>query len=249
MGSGGTGGGGGGGGGGAGGGSSYFDRGGNYSFSGGRVAVADSPEVIAAAVANILRHLHRIPDYVERNAASPGVEAAYQELFRLTDLASGRVTWQQIEDELNIGNGPGCLMAWFRHAIRRWEKFEEDRNVRALVRATFERFLYRAIGDNLDVLERGTAADVMRVLDRGFLQRTCNEFVARFVYTLLKRQSESVPRDADVSIMSLATVMANGLVAKYEASQRDGAVSYRQLFQYARAHPQWFTNNLTHADS
>ena len=172
---------GGGGGGGGGGGFGGGGRGmGSVTLRGSALTSAD-PGVLAAfnAIVKVYAKLSR--DYLSSLFSDPGVARAYEALFRLGVALLQDRSWDSVQREFGVDDGPGCLARLAAALASDAGRDAVNPRLQAPLKTAILDFLLRAVGDDFGVRNRGDATQVIGSARSDVFERTANLFLASYL--------------------------------------------------------------------
>jgi len=239
-------GGGGGGGGGFGGGGGGM---GSVTLRGGALTSAD-PGAVAAfdAIAKVYAKLSR--DYLSSLFSDPGVAKAYEALFRLGVALLQDRSWDTIQREFGVDEGPGCLTRLVAALASDSGNDAINPRLQAPLKAAILDFLLRAVGDDLAIRNRGDAAAVLAAANNEVFGRTANLFLGSYLSETLRLEAKNLNRAARAHLNDFAMAQADRIVGAFAGKFRHEPwkdipqVSYPNMIRVLGGEANWTVKQL-----
>ncbi len=250
MGTGSRGGGGSGGGRGGGGGSGGGKATSGYRVQGDRVISNARP---MSEIESIIKKIFQNPnrrEYFLRQFANPLVRNLYEHLFSLYQQLVLNRSWNGLQREYGIEGGKGCLKRWMEAILQRYINQESDERMRKAAEASFKRYLFQIIGNDIQLYLHGTGSDIVQKANQHILQYTSNNFLAGLICEVLRRENELSIDNAETEyqIRETSTNIADRVVLEFENKFRNPhkppARSYKELLTVINKDPEWFLKEL-----
>jgi hypothetical protein len=216
---------------------------------GGALTSAD-PGAVAAfdAIVKVYAKLSR--DYLSSLLRDPGVAKAYEALFRLGMALLQDRSWDAVQREFGVHDGPGCL-ARLAAALASDEGSDAvSPRLQAPLKAAILDFLLRAVGDDLAIRNRGDAAEVLAAASSDVFGRTANLFLGSYLSAVLRLEGRNLNRAARAHLNDFAMVQADRIVASFAGKFRHQTwkgipqVSYPHMIRVLGGEPRWTVKQL-----
>lgn len=243
-------------GGGSGGGSGGFGGGGSggggmgsVTLRGGALTSAD-PGAVAAfdAIVKVYAKLPR--DYLSSLLSDPGVAKAYEALFRLGVALLQDRSWDAVQREFGVDDGPGCLARLAAALASDGGSDAVNPRLQAPLKAAILDFLLRAVGDDLAIRNRGDAAAVLAAVSSDVFGRTANLFLGSYLSETLRLESKNLNRAARAHLNDFAMAQADRIVGAFAAKFRHQPwkdilqVSYPHMIRVLGGEADWTVKQL-----
>ena len=240
------GGGGGGGGGGFGGGGRSM---GSVTLRGSALTSAD-PGVLAAfnAIVTVYAKLSR--DYLSSLFSDPGVARAYEALFRLGVALLQDRSWDSVQREFGVDDGPGCLGPLAAALASDAGRDAVNPRLQAPLKTAILDFLLRAVGDDFGVRNRGDATQVIGSARSDVFERTANLFLASYLSENLRLEARNLNQAARAHLNDFTTAQADRMVGAFARKFRHERwndipqVSYPNMIRVLGGEPDWTVKQL-----
>ena len=215
------------------------------SFGGRLQSDLPSRDVLEPQVRAIFRSLPR--EYVLAYLKSPLVQSLYKALFRLNVALRQNHSWDYVEHTYGITPERGCLQRLAGALLSQHGVVEPNEKVRQTAAVCLNEFLVRAVGNDTNLLLRGTAREVISGLSGAAFDSTSAIFLTTLLTGILSRERERIPKASEFKLKSICEGMANRIVANYAAERRErGEVRYRELLEVVANAPDVFIRGMRH---
>lgn len=241
-------------GGGSGGGSGGFGSGsaggvGSVTLRGGALVSADPGRDAAFTAINSV--FSKLQDsYLSFLLTDKGVIKAYEAMFRLSFALLQDRSWNVIEREFGVDGGPDCLPRLATALTSDTGGNAVSPALQAPLKAAVLDFLLRAVGDNLEIRNRGTGEQVVATADAQAFGRTANLFLGSFLSENLRQEGKNLNRAARAYLNDFAMAQADNVVAAFQGKFHHKAwndipqVSHSHMLRVLGGDPQWTTARL-----
>jgi hypothetical protein len=213
-------------GGGSGGGSGGFGGGsgggggiGSVTLRGGALTSTD-PGAVAAFDAIVQVYAKLSHDYLSSLLSDPGVAKAYEALFRLGVALLQDRSWDAIQREFGVDDGPGCLARLAAALASDSGSDAVNPRLQAPLKAAILDFLLRAVGDNLAIRNRGDSTAVLATASSDAFGRTANLFLGSYLSAVLRLEGKNLNRGARAHLNDYAMAQADRIVAAFAGKFR-----------------------------
>jgi hypothetical protein len=241
-------------GGGSGGGSGGFGGGGGGGVGSvtlrGDALVSADPGVAEAfdAIVKVYARLSR--EYLVFLFDDPGVIKAYEALFRLSVALRQDRSWNAVEREFGVDDGPGCLKRLAAVLASDAGNDAVNPNLQATLQAALLDFLLRAVGNQLAVRNRGDATAVIGAAKGDVFGRTANLFLSSYLSATLRLEGKNLNQAARTHLNDFALAQANRIVSAFAGKFRHHPwkdipqVSYPSMIRVLGGEPDWTVRQL-----
>jgi hypothetical protein len=207
----------------------------------GRIAAFD-------AIAKVYAKLPR--DYLSSLLSDPGVAKAYEALFRLGVALLQDRSWNSVQREFGVDDGPGCLARLAAALASDSGNDAVNPRLQAPLKAAILDFLLRAVGDDLAIRNRGNAAEVIAAARSDVIRRTANLFLGSYLSETLRLEAQNLNRAARAHLNDFAMAQANKIVDAFGGKFRHQPwkdihqVSYPHMIRVLGGEPDWTVKQL-----
>ncbi|MBO3751110.1 hypothetical protein J5X84_33985 [Streptosporangiaceae bacterium NEAU-GS5] len=242
-------------GGGSGGGSGGFGGGrggggiGSVTLRGGALTSAD-PGAAAAFDAIVKVYAKLSHDYLSSLLSDPGVAKAYEALFHLSVALLQDRSWDAVQREFGVDDGPGCLTRFAAALASDGGSDAVNPRLQAPLKAAIRDFLLRAVGDDHAIRNRGNAEDVIAAANSGVFGRTANLFLGSYLSETLRLEAKNLNRATRAHLNDFAMAQANKIVGAFARKFRHQPwkdipqVSYPHMIRVLGGEPDWTVKQL-----
>ena len=162
---------------------------GSVTLRGNALTSADPGRIAAFdAIAKIYAKLPR--DYLSFLFGDPGVAKAYEALFRLGVALLQDRSWDPVQREFGVDDGPGCLARLAAALASDSGNDAVSPALQAPLKAAILDFLLRAVGDDFAIRNRGDAAEVLAAARNDVFARTANLFLGSYLSEILRLEGK-----------------------------------------------------------
>jgi hypothetical protein len=222
---------------------------GSVTLRGGVLTSADPGRVAAFdAIANVYSKLSH--GYLSFLVGDPGVAKAYEALFRLGVALLQDQSWESIQREFGVDDGPGCLMRLAAALAAGSGNDAVSPALQAPVKAAILDFLVRVVGDDFAIRNRGGAAEVLAAARKDAFTRTANLFLGSYLSETLRLEEKNLNRAARVHLNDFAMAQADRIVDEFAGKFRHQPwkdihqVSYPHMIRVLGGEMDWTVKRL-----
>lgn len=222
---------------------------GSVTLRGGALTSAD-PGAVAAfdAIVNVYAQLPR--DYLSSLLSDPGIAKAYEALFRLGVALLQDRSWDAVQREFGVDDGPGCLARLAAALASDSGSDAVNPRLQAPLKAAILDFLLRAVGDDHAIRNRGDAAQVLAAVSSEVFGQTANLFLGSYLSETLRLEAKNLNRAARAHLNDFAMAQADKMVNAFAGKFRHRPwkdipqVSYPHMIRVLGGEPDWTVKQL-----
>ena len=204
---------------GAGGGSGGFGGGGGGGLGSvtlrGDALTSANPGAVVAFDAIVGVYAKLSHDYLSSLFSDPGVAKAYRALFHLGVALLQDRSWDAVQREFGVDDGPGCLARLAEALASDGGSDAVNPRLQAPLKTAILDFLSRAVGDDRDIRSRGDASDVLAAARDDVFTLTANLFLGSYLSETLRLEAKNLNRAARAYLNDYAMAQANRIVGAF----------------------------------
>jgi hypothetical protein len=173
----------------------------------------------------------------------------YKELFLFSVEIFQNKTWDNIQNKWSISDQKGCLQQFASQATNKYGESEQNPKVRQNVKMTFENFLLKALGDDINLYHSGSSEQIIDALDRRIFNSTSSNFLGTLLSELVKLDREP-STEARYEFSKIAIEKSDEIIRSFELefyhkNYDNKQITYDNLFDIIKSNYDWFIKHLT----
>ena len=187
--------------------------------------------------------------YLRIQVTNEMLNKLYKELFLFSVEIFQNRTWGNVQNRWGISDQNGCLQQFASQAIIKYGETEQNQKVRQNVRMTFENFLLKALGDDINLYHSGSSEQVINALDRRIFNSTSSNFLGTLLSELAKLEKEP-STEARYEFSKIAIEKSDEIIKGFELEFYhkiidNEQITYDNLFDIINSNYDWFIKHLT----
>ncbi len=224
--------------------------GGSYASSGGEMINKPYDEkVISDEVTAVFKALFsRALSYTKEMFDNAYLNSVYLELFTLASLIHNQSPEEAIASRYKLDmNEPGFILNLISQLHEKFSATETDARCIEAARNALEKFLFRAVDNEPDLLIDGTGREVVVAMKNNetFWKSIAGYFLWYLSTAVYRKETEIKTPKATYAVEKEIERRTNRLLDSYKERSNGQKVNYKELFKYISQNWDWFKEEVT----